>query len=112
MADLQCPGRTTAAAYLSSTLVKCSGCGNEVEIFGDEIKIRCRCGCYVFREALPACAQWCKEAERCFGQVGDFPQAMKSTGDADDIKRQEARFREIQAFVIHRLNACTQVHKP
>ena len=106
MPDLHCPGRTSAVAYLSSTVVNCPDCGGEVEIFGDEIKVRCRCGSYVFREALPSCAQWCKEAERCFGQAGDFPAALKNNADPDEIKKQEARFREIQACVIASLNRC------
>ncbi len=108
MADMHCPGRTSAVAYLSSAMVQCPACGMEVEIFGDEIRIRCRCGGVVFREALPACAQWCRESERCFGQAGSFPKFLKNAGDSEEMKRQEARFREIQARVIASLSKCSQ----
>ena len=106
MPELRCPGRISASAVLSSVLVACPGCGNTVEIFGDEVKVHCRCGRHVFREALPSCAQWCKEAERCFGQAGGFPQALRDTCAPEDLRKQEERFRELQAFVITALAKC------
>ncbi len=112
MSDMQCPGRTSAVAYLSSMLVPCPDCGKEVEIFGDEIKVRCRCGSYVFREALPACSQWCSEAERCFGQVGAFPKSVKGAAGSEELQKQEEQFRKLQAFVFERLNTCSKPKEP
>lgn len=106
MADIHCPGRTSASAYLSSRIVPCPDCGREVEIFGDEIRVRCRCGSYVFREALPACAQWCDEAARCFGHVGDLPKSVRGNAASVELKEQEERFREMQARILASLNRC------
>ena len=106
MSDLHCPGRTSPSAYLSSVVVPCPGCGHQVEIFGDEIRVHCRCGQYVFREALPACAKWCKEAARCFGIAGNLPQSLQDSCGSEDLKKQEERFRELQGRVIAALAKC------
>jgi hypothetical protein len=106
MPELHCPGRMSTTMSLSSALVACPGCGNTVEIFGDEVKVHCRCGQYVFQETLPSCAQWCKEAERCFGQVGSFPQALRDTCAPEDLRSQEQRFRELQTRVIMAVSKC------
>lgn len=106
MPDMHCPGRSSATAYLSSVELPCPGCGHEVEIFGDEIRVRCRCGQYVFREALPSCARWCKEAARCFGHVGNLPGVLAASTSADEIKEQEVRLRELIARVTVALAKC------
>ena len=100
---LRCPGRT-ANVLVESTLVPCPECGRTVEIFGDEERVHCRCGHWVFREALPSCAQWCPEAERCFGSAGN-PARLSKTADQ---KEQEERFRELQERIATALANCPQ----
>lgn len=106
MTDLKCPGRL-ANSNLDTTLIPCPECGHVVELFGDEIKVHCHCGHWVFRDALPSCAQWCQEAERCFGQAGSFPKTMRSCS-AEDLKEQEARLRELQGRVTVALARCAR----
>ena len=99
---LRCPGRFTAA-QADSVVVPCPECGLEVEIFGDEQRVKCRCGKLVFRTAVPSCAQWCAEAARCFGTVGETVTAAQETTDQAE---QRARFREIQELVEKAMGRC------
>jgi hypothetical protein len=47
----------------------CPDCGEEVEIWSDEIRGTCqRCGRAVFREGLPSCVEWCKYGKECVGE--------------------------------------------
>jgi len=47
----------------------CPFCGEEVEIWTDEIKARCRkCKTAVFREQAQTCLDWCKYAKECVGE--------------------------------------------
>ena len=50
-------------------LKKCPECGEEVEIWSDELKAKCtQCGATVFREAIPSCIDWCASARQCLGE--------------------------------------------
>jgi len=51
------------------SLHKCPNCGAEVEIFSDEIKVKCqKCGENVYREKIPSCIDWCASARQCLGE--------------------------------------------
>ena len=103
----RCPGRTSSAV-VDTTLIVCSGCSNTLEIFGDETRVHCRCGQWVFRDVVPSCAQWCKEAERCFGRIANLPKALKDSCAVDDLKEQEARLRDLQGRVAVALAKCSR----
>ena len=47
--------------------VQCHGCGNPIEFFKDEPKLKCRkCGEMVPNPKVYAgCAQWCQHARQC-----------------------------------------------
>jgi len=64
-----CPG----AKYLRQPkpeLFDCPSCGEEVEIWSDEIRGVCsRCGRTVFREGTMSCLGWCKFAQECVGEA-------------------------------------------
>ena len=105
--ELRCPGRESNAK-LDVSLITCPQCKSEVELFGDEIRVHCRCGHWVFREAVPSCAQWCKEASRCFGHIEGIPKAVKDSCAAEDLKLEEERFRELQALVLASLGKCSK----
>ena len=98
----KCPGRD--AQCQESTLVPCPNCGRTVEIFEDEHRFHCRCGHWVFREAVPSCAQWCAEAERCFGTVGKHFVPLTNP----NREEQEARFKALQAQVEAALARCSE----
>jgi hypothetical protein len=47
----------------------CPSCGEEVEIWTDEIRGVCsNCGQKVFREGFMSCLEWCKIAQDCVGE--------------------------------------------
>lgn len=63
----KCPG--TDIRYLKIEIIKCPNCGYELEIFSDEIKVKCpNCKTDVFREDIPSCISWCKYAKECIGE--------------------------------------------
>lgn len=48
--------------------IDCSRCGAELEIWTDEVKVRCkRCGATTYKDRIPSCIDWCKYAEGCVG---------------------------------------------
>jgi predicted RNA-binding Zn-ribbon protein involved in translation (DUF1610 family) len=47
----------------------CPSCGEEVEIWTDEIRGVCpNCGQAVFRDGFMSCLEWCKFAQDCIGE--------------------------------------------
>jgi predicted RNA-binding Zn-ribbon protein involved in translation (DUF1610 family) len=65
----KCPG---AANIRTPKIIikKCPECGNEVEIFSDEMKVKCdNCGSIIYNESfLQSCVHWCKYAKECLGE--------------------------------------------
>lgn len=62
-----CPG---AANLRTPTLAirKCPQCGAEVELFSNDISVKCsECGFEVFNDII-SCVQWCKYAKECVGE--------------------------------------------
>ena len=63
----KCPGQDMR--NLKAALYKCPNCSAEVEMFSDELKVRCRqCGEYVYKEYVPSCIEWCASARQCLGE--------------------------------------------
>jgi len=63
----ECPG---AANIRTPTLEikKCPQCGEEVEIFSNEMQVECgNCGLTIYND-LESCVQWCKYAKECVGE--------------------------------------------
>ena len=60
-----CPG----AANLQTptlTIKKCPQCGEEVELFSNDVSVTCsRCGFVVYNDM--SCIRWCKYAQECVG---------------------------------------------
>lgn len=85
--DLNCPGRQHGVPP-DSTMKKCDKCGKEVEIFADEVHVRCTCGTNVYAEEPPACTKWCPSADLCLGKVTNLNQLhMKlSESEREDAK--------------------------
>ena len=65
--NTRCPGQDMR--NLRSALYKCPNCGNEVEMFSDELRIRCRkCRQFVYKDNTPSCIDWCPSAKQCLGE--------------------------------------------
>lgn len=65
---MKCPGQDMR--NLRVEVYKCPNCGAEVEIFSDELKVRChRCRKLVYKEKLPSCIDWCASARQCLGEA-------------------------------------------
>ena len=71
--DLNCPGRKHGVPPESS-VKRCDNCAKEVEIFADEVYVRCHCGTNVYAEEPPACTKWCPSAALCLGKVTNLDQ--------------------------------------
>jgi predicted RNA-binding Zn-ribbon protein involved in translation (DUF1610 family) len=73
-----CPGQDNR--NLRVELFKCPSCGAEVEIFSNEVKVKCyQCGEMVYRERMPSCIDWCASARQCLGK--ERWQQMKGGGE-------------------------------
>jgi hypothetical protein len=62
-----CPG---AANLQTPTLSikKCPQCDEEVELFSNDISVKCsNCGFIVYNN-IESCIQWCKHAKECVGE--------------------------------------------
>ena len=61
-----CPG---SANLRTPTLAikKCPQCGEEVELFSNDISVKCNCGFEVYND-IASCVQWCKYAKECVGE--------------------------------------------
>ncbi len=63
----KCPGQDFRNLRVS--LYKCPNCGAEVEIFSDEVSVKCRkCGEKVNSDMGPSCIEWCASARECLGE--------------------------------------------
>ncbi len=101
---MHCPGRDSNTK-LDSEEVPCPGCGRLNEMFGDEQRIHCRCGAWVFRDVLPSCAQWCPAAAECFGEIKGFV-PKSATPSLSCTSEELERFKQLQAHVVNKLAAC------
>jgi ribosomal protein S27AE len=62
-----CPG-SEALKKPKPEYQKCPKCGEEVEIWTDEVKAVCgKCGQEVLRGETLSCIEWCEHAEACIG---------------------------------------------
>ena len=63
----KCPGQDMSK--LRVQLYKCPNCGAEVEMFSDELRVKChKCGKYIYQETIPTCIDWCASARECLGE--------------------------------------------
>ena len=63
----KCPGQDSR--NIKSESLICDICGYEIEIFSDELKVRCPgCKNSMCRKMLPSCIDWCKSARECIGE--------------------------------------------
>ena len=107
MASPRCPGRKANEA-LDTVEIPCPACGAKVELFGDEGRVHCRCGEWVTRDAMPSCAEWCPEAEACFGVIGGFKKTAATSSRPGHMKEELERFHALQERVREALSRCSR----
>lgn len=105
--DLKCPGRISAAPK-ETFIVPCPSCKREIEMFQDEVKVRCRCGQWVFQEVLTSCVKWCAAAAQCLGEVGSLAESMQRAQAAPDQAEQEHRLRDLRALIAEIQRRCSE----
>jgi hypothetical protein len=62
-----CPG----AANLRTpkiTMKKCPQCGAEVEVFSNDVSVKCSGGGFVVYNDIESCIQWCRHAKECVSE--------------------------------------------
>ena len=83
----KCPGQDGRNIDVQTRA--CASCGYAVEIFSDEVKVRCpRCKNLVCRERLPSCVNWCKVARECIGEE-KWNQLRGSGGAAQRVEENQ-----------------------
>ena len=78
-----CPG---AAGLKTPTLTtrRCPQCGEEIEIFSNEVSAACgKCGFVIYNDQA-SCIRWCRYAGECVG-----PEIVRKFRDTEKGKRQE-----------------------
>jgi ribosomal protein S27AE len=62
-----CPG-TVNLRTPTLSIKKCPQCGEEVELFSNDIKVTCTsCGFVIWNDII-SCVRWCKYARECVGE--------------------------------------------
>jgi ribosomal protein S27E len=62
-----CPGAQNLKTPTLS-IRKCPQCGVEVEVFSNDISVKCSgCGFEVYND-IESCIQWCRHAKECVGE--------------------------------------------
>lgn len=62
-----CPGAANLRTPTPS-LKKCPQCGEEVEVFSNDVSVTCsNCGFVVFNDIM-TCVHWCRYAKECVGE--------------------------------------------
>ena len=63
----RCPGSANVRTP-TLTVKQCPQCGEEVEVFSNDVSVPCPgCGFVVYNDLL-SCVQWCKYAKECVGE--------------------------------------------
>ena len=63
----RCPGMVNLRTP-TLTIKKCPQCGEEVEVFSNDISAKCSgCGFLIFNE-IESCIRWCKYVKECIGE--------------------------------------------
>lgn len=61
----RCPGSLAGTPTLK--IKKCPECGREVEVFSNDVSVKCDCGFVVYND-VESCIQYCKYAKACVGE--------------------------------------------
>jgi len=82
---MKCPGQDTR--NLKAAMYRCPNCGTEVEMFSDELRIRChKCSEFVYKETTPSCIDWCSAAKDCIG-TDRWESLQAARAVADEVEK-------------------------
>ena len=101
-----CPGSQKFKQPQPET-IKCASCGEEIEIWTDEIKAVCpKCKNTIMREQGASCLDWCKYAKECVGEntYNSYIQNKSETLKGRLIKELEDYFGEDIKRINHAKN--------
>ncbi len=85
---MKCPGQDKRK--LTVSYHPCPECGELVEFFSDETRVRCsKCKTVVFVEQVPNCVRWCQAARECIG-AERYDAIMKDLKEAVSRHHDEA----------------------
>lgn len=88
-----CPG-AKLIRQPAPEIFKCPGCGEEVEIWTDELRGVCsKCGTVVIKHQEQSCLEWCKMAKECVGEE-TYNNFMKNRS----LTLKEALIEELEKF--------------
>ena len=63
-----CPGSANLRGTPTLSIKRCPKCGEDVEIFSNDMSVKCSsCGTEIFND-IESCIQWCRYAKECVGQ--------------------------------------------
>ena len=62
-----CPG-TANLRTPTLSIKKCPHCGEEVEVFSNDVKVTCTSCGFVIWNDITSCVRWCKYARECVGE--------------------------------------------
>ena len=66
--SFKCPG-SQKFSQPQPEYIKCNFCGQEIEIWTDEVKVVCPgCKKTIIRDSGDTCLDWCKYAKECVGE--------------------------------------------
>jgi len=88
-----CPG-AKLIRQPAPEIFKCPNCGEEVEIWTDELRGKCsKCGTVVIKDQEQSCLEWCKMAKECVGEE-TYNNFMRNRS----ITLKEALIEELEQF--------------
>lgn len=91
--EFECPGSKNIRQP-KPEYVKCPSCGEEVEMWTDEVKAACpKCKATVTRKEELSCLEWCKYAKECVGDAA-YNNYMKNKS----IMMKEKLLKELEAY--------------
>ncbi len=89
----ECPGSKNLRQP-KPEYVKCASCGQEVEIWTDEVKTAClNCKAVVMRQDQTSCLEWCKYAKECVGEAA-YNNFLKNKS----ILMKDSLLKELEAY--------------
>ena len=63
----QCPGASNIRMPRLE-IKNCPNCGEEIEIFSNDVSAKCsKCGFVIYNDQV-SCVQWCEYAKECVGE--------------------------------------------
>ncbi|MEW6447983.1 MAG: hypothetical protein AB1426_07840 [Bacillota bacterium] len=74
----RCPGSDNIRTP-TLRIKKCPRCGSEVEVFSNDVRLKCPgCGLDIYND-IQSCVRWCRYARNCLGEE-EYKRLMEEAG--------------------------------